>query len=244
MYEVRGAVSDDHAHCAACAPKRFKGKSDTDVEYIFAGYMTAHVFTQPFRTEKPDSIRVCQVLVLPAYQGRGLGTVLLNSIYDVALAENMYEVTVEDPAPGFTRVRSRSCFGDPCVSFTPACIAYPTHSFGMSSMSHDAGIPAYSRSSCASSSPTTRSLRRRPNQYVCVCVCVCGRLCGCGWLVLWVCSRFGACVRVLQFKHAWAELTESWGTFWTVFAYRGIINLRAVVYVRVRWRRCRPCCAH
>lgn len=39
-----------------------------------------------------------QILVLPPYQGQGYGQLLFESVYSVALSENIYDVTVEDPS--------------------------------------------------------------------------------------------------------------------------------------------------
>ena len=87
--------------------------------YELAGYITLHIFTQPFRAVQPQSVRICQALVLPHMQHRGLGSAMVGAAYDLALQRNMYEVTVEDPAPAFVKVRglrvaarvARSCGG-------------------------------------------------------------------------------------------------------------------------------------
>lgn len=73
--------------------------------YELAGYITLHIFTQPFRAVQPQSVRICQALVLPHMQHRGLGSAMVGAAYDLALQRNMYEVTVEDPAPAFVKVR-------------------------------------------------------------------------------------------------------------------------------------------
>ena len=53
-----------------------------------------------------SKIRVCQMLILPPYQGLGLGRYCLLEVYRLA-AERMsiVEVTVEDPCEGFQRLR-------------------------------------------------------------------------------------------------------------------------------------------
>ena len=69
----------------------------------FAGYITLFTFHNPFIGSK---IRVCQALVLPHMQGRGLGRKMLLSVYELAQSRNsIVEVTVEDPAPAFERLR-------------------------------------------------------------------------------------------------------------------------------------------
>ena len=44
-------------------------------------------------------LRVCQILVLPPWQGGGHGAQLLNSIYEYAKTHDALEVSVEDPSP-------------------------------------------------------------------------------------------------------------------------------------------------
>ncbi len=69
----------------------------------FAGYMTLFTFHNPMLGSK---IRVCQALVTPVHQGRGLGRELLQAVYRLVRArDNIVELTVEDPAPGFQRLR-------------------------------------------------------------------------------------------------------------------------------------------
>ena len=69
----------------------------------FAGYITLFTFHNPFLGSK---IRVCQALVLPHMQGRGLGRKMLLSVYELAQSRSsIVEVTVEDPAPAFERLR-------------------------------------------------------------------------------------------------------------------------------------------
>ncbi|CAD5166815.1 unnamed protein product [Musa acuminata subsp. malaccensis] len=48
----------------------------------------------------PDStrLRIGQILVLPPYQGQGHGRHLLESVYSVAVSENIYDVTAEEPS--------------------------------------------------------------------------------------------------------------------------------------------------
>ena len=69
----------------------------------FAGYMTLFTFNNPFLGSK---IRVCQALVLPHMQGLGLGREMLLAVYNLASSRSsVVEVTVEDPAPAFERLR-------------------------------------------------------------------------------------------------------------------------------------------
>ena len=68
-----------------------------------AGYFTLFTFHNPFAGSK---MRVCQCLVLPHLQGRGLGRELLMCTYRLASdLSHVTEITVEDPAPGFQSLR-------------------------------------------------------------------------------------------------------------------------------------------
>jgi len=72
-------------------------------QYNVAGYMTLFTFNNPFMGAK---IRVCQALVLPYHQGKNIGKFILKEIYKLAKnRDTVVEVTVEDPAPGFQRLR-------------------------------------------------------------------------------------------------------------------------------------------
>ena len=71
------------------------------------GYMTLYTFTNPTRLQSPDSIRICQVIILPTFQRRGHGRRLFRATHELARKRNCYQVTVEDPAPGFARLRDR-----------------------------------------------------------------------------------------------------------------------------------------
>jgi hypothetical protein len=65
--------------------------------------MTLFTFCNPFLGSK---IRVCQALVLPHMQGKGLGRKMLLAVYELAKSRScITEVTVEDPAPAFERLR-------------------------------------------------------------------------------------------------------------------------------------------
>jgi len=90
-----------------------------------AGYFTLFTFHNPFAGSK---IRVCQALVLPHLQGRGLGRELLLCTYRLAHEQpNVTEITVEDPAPGFQSLRDavdlewlRGHWSWPLAAATPA----------------------------------------------------------------------------------------------------------------------------
>ena len=67
------------------------------------GYMTLYTFLNPFKGAK---LRVCQALILPHEQKKGLGRDMLLAIYRLAIERaDVVEITVEDPCPGFEHMR-------------------------------------------------------------------------------------------------------------------------------------------
>ncbi|KAJ0971410.1 hypothetical protein J5N97_019369 [Dioscorea zingiberensis] len=56
----------------------------------------------------PDStrLRISQILVLPPYQGKGYGRHLLESLNFVAVSENVYDVTFEEPSEYLQHLRT------------------------------------------------------------------------------------------------------------------------------------------
>ncbi|KAL2317198.1 hypothetical protein Fmac_031074 [Flemingia macrophylla] len=56
----------------------------------------------------PDDsrLRLSQILVLPPHQHKGYGRFLLEVLYDVAISENVFDFTVEEPLDHFQHVRT------------------------------------------------------------------------------------------------------------------------------------------
>eukprot|EP01032_Pedospumella_encystans_P021759 gene21759-24675_t len=113
--------------------KTLKGPEQSVTRY-FAGYMTLFSFRNPFRGTK---LRVCQALVLPHRQGHGLGREMLLCVYKhiVQPRGDVCELTVEDPAVGFQRLRDAVDF-ELFVSFQPDLFALtelPTESLSTGS---------------------------------------------------------------------------------------------------------------
>ena len=66
-------------------------------------YTTAY---EEFRKIPKAAATISQVLVLPPYQGMGIGSTLLNLLYQHYLADRKCQlITVEDPALDFQRIK-------------------------------------------------------------------------------------------------------------------------------------------
>jgi histone acetyltransferase 1 len=52
-------------------------------------------------------MRISQVLVLPPYQGTGVGKLLVESAYKIADKRNVIDITMEDPTEDMQRIRDR-----------------------------------------------------------------------------------------------------------------------------------------
>jgi len=74
----------------------------------FVGYCTLFFFNALFRRPKPGIVvRICQMIIMPRFQRRGLGRKLMREVYELASAsEKIVEITVEDPCIGFTLLRN------------------------------------------------------------------------------------------------------------------------------------------
>jgi histone acetyltransferase 1 len=77
--------------------------------YSLCGYVTLFHFSSPFRKPKAGIVmRICQVLLLPPYQRRGHGKILVRTVHELANeSDDIVEINVEDPAPGFVALRNR-----------------------------------------------------------------------------------------------------------------------------------------
>jgi GNAT superfamily N-acetyltransferase len=78
-------------------------KRDSLNQTAFIGYYTLYTFHNPFLGSK---LRICQVLILPPFQGHGLGKQMLSFIYSLVQSRpHVTEITVEDPAESFQNLR-------------------------------------------------------------------------------------------------------------------------------------------
>mmetsp|Transcript_15571 Transcript_15571/g.29369 ORF Transcript_15571/g.29369 Transcript_15571/m.29369 type:complete len:608 (-) Transcript_15571:649-2472(-) len=87
--------------------------------YSLVGYMTLFTFYSPFKKPKSGNVlRICQALILPPFQRQGHGKAMMSCVYEYArgkidkgdnsescIHDDIVEVNVEDPAPGFTYMR-------------------------------------------------------------------------------------------------------------------------------------------
>ncbi len=80
-----------------------KNGDEKTVTRSFVGYITLFTFHTPLVGSR---LRICQALISPYKQSKGLGRELMRDVYQLAHSrEHIIEVTVEDPCPGFQRLR-------------------------------------------------------------------------------------------------------------------------------------------
>jgi histone acetyltransferase 1 len=97
--------SDDRWECLFLTRRRSRSEQAC---LSLCGYFTLLTFRNPFVGAK---LRICQALVFPHLQGKGLGQKLFGAVYDLAQKRrDVVEVTVEDPAPAFQSLRDRVDF--------------------------------------------------------------------------------------------------------------------------------------
>lgn len=83
--------------------EKFENK-DSETRYASVGFATTYLyFHYPDKTRP----RVSQFLILPPFQRKGIGSALLNSIYEHFRAqEKVCDITVEDASEDFQRLRN------------------------------------------------------------------------------------------------------------------------------------------
>merc|ERR1719323_1500748 len=76
---------------------------DGETRYCIAGYATISQYYASPANSRP---RISQVLILPPFQRKGLGSKLLNTVYRHYLTDDkVVDITVEDPSEEFVRLR-------------------------------------------------------------------------------------------------------------------------------------------
>ncbi|XP_063231534.1 histone acetyltransferase type B catalytic subunit [Bacillus rossius redtenbacheri] len=93
-------VDDENWRFFVMYEKYLQGGS---ARHAVVGYMSLYqYFAYPLNIRP----RISQMLVLPPFQGRGLGTELLRTVYQHYVAEpSVLDITVEDPSERFQRLR-------------------------------------------------------------------------------------------------------------------------------------------
>ncbi|RID41114.1 hypothetical protein BRARA_J01100 [Brassica rapa] len=71
--------------------------------YQILGFTAVYKF---YRYPDRLRMRLSQILVLPSFQGKGFGSYLVEVVNKVATAENVYDLTVEEPSEKFQHIRT------------------------------------------------------------------------------------------------------------------------------------------
>ncbi|CAF1765018.1 hypothetical protein HID58_088036 [Brassica napus] len=71
--------------------------------YQIVGFTAVYKF---YRYPDRLRMRLSQILVLPSFQGKGFGSYLVEVVNKVATAENVYDLTVEEPSEKFQHIRT------------------------------------------------------------------------------------------------------------------------------------------
>ncbi|XP_014218476.1 histone acetyltransferase type B catalytic subunit [Copidosoma floridanum] len=83
--------------------ERIKMDADNSVRYATVGFATVYLYYAFPEHIRP---RIAQVLILPPFQGMGLGNHLLRGVYQEYMKNELVkDITVEDPSEDFQRLR-------------------------------------------------------------------------------------------------------------------------------------------
>jgi histone acetyltransferase 1 len=80
-----------------------KKEEKEDPLYRIVGFTAIYKF---YRYPDRLRMRLSQILVLPSFQGKGLGSYLMEVVNNVAITENVYDLTVEEPSEKFQHIRT------------------------------------------------------------------------------------------------------------------------------------------
>ncbi|KAF3454225.1 hypothetical protein FNV43_RR04672 [Rhamnella rubrinervis] len=86
-----------------------------DIQSRLLGFTAVYRF---YHYPESFRLRLSQILVLPPYQHKGYGRYLLQALNDVAISEDVYDLTVEEPMDYFQHVRT-------CVDILHLLVFYP-----------------------------------------------------------------------------------------------------------------------
>ncbi|KAA3477216.1 histone acetyltransferase type B catalytic subunit [Gossypium australe] len=82
---------------------RKKTDQPGNTQHILLGFAALYRF---YRYPDGSRLRLSQILVLPPYQHNGYGSYLVEVLSNVAISENVYDLTVEEPQEYFQHVRT------------------------------------------------------------------------------------------------------------------------------------------
>ncbi|KAH1057170.1 hypothetical protein J1N35_035235 [Gossypium stocksii] len=82
---------------------RKKTDHPENTQHILLGFAALYRF---YRYPYGSRLRLSQILVLPPYQHKGYGSYLVEVLSNVAISENVYDLTVEEPQEYFQHVRT------------------------------------------------------------------------------------------------------------------------------------------
>lgn len=86
-----------------CSYEKYKTENGEEA-YATVGYTTVYEYYGYPEHKRP---RISQMLILPPFQKLGIGTRMLETIYDHYRSQiNIIDITVEDPALEFQRMRN------------------------------------------------------------------------------------------------------------------------------------------
>ncbi|OMO67340.1 Acyl-CoA N-acyltransferase [Corchorus capsularis] len=74
-----------------------------NTQHLLLGFTAVYRF---YRYPDGSRLRLSQILVLPPYQHKGYGSYLVEVLSNVAISENVYDLTVEEPLDYFQHVRT------------------------------------------------------------------------------------------------------------------------------------------
>eukprot|EP00890_Picochlorum_soloecismus_P003382 jgi/Picsp_1/4044/NSC_01555-R1_histone acetyltransferase type b catalytic subunit len=86
--------------------QRIPGNDDGLVRLV--GMSTIYAF---YVFPDKERFRLSQALVLPPYQGKGIGTAIIDATYELAKKRQIVDLTLEDPTEDFRRLRDRKDLG-------------------------------------------------------------------------------------------------------------------------------------
>ncbi|XWS69980.1 hypothetical protein CRYUN_Cryun03dG0010000 [Craigia yunnanensis] len=74
-----------------------------NTQHLLLGFAALYRF---YRYPDGSRLRLSQILILPPYQHKGYGSYLVEVLSNVAISENVYDLTVEEPLDYFQHVRT------------------------------------------------------------------------------------------------------------------------------------------